>query len=77
MSSGYKERFGGRVRDIREDRGMSQEDLADQAGLHRTHISLIERGQRSVRIETIEKLAIALRTQPGDLMPPLRLPRSR
>lgn len=51
---------------------MSQEALADAAGLHRTHISLIERGQRSVRIETIERLALALRVQPSGLMPRLR-----
>ena len=33
------------------------EELADHAGLHRTHVSLIERGQQSVRLETIERLA--------------------
>ncbi|QOV89488.1 helix-turn-helix domain-containing protein [Humisphaera borealis] len=66
-------KFGGIVRDLRESRGMSQEALADSAGLHRTHISLIERGQRSVRIETIERLALALRVQPAALMPAISL----
>ena len=69
MRSGYAKRFGELVRQLREKRGLSQEELADNASLHRTHISLIERGQRSVRIETVERLAIALRVQPSALMP--------
>ena len=76
MTPGYLERFGQRIRQLREDRGMSQEDLADAANLHRTHVSLIERGGRSVRIDTIERLAIALRVQPAELMPKIKLPRA-
>ena len=72
-ASGYILRFGLRIKQLRERMGMSQEALADAAGLHRTHISLIERGQRSVRIETIEKLAMALHAQPGKLMPTIEL----
>ncbi len=41
-------------------RGLSQEDLAHLASLHRTHISLIERNRRSVRLETLDRLATAL-----------------
>jgi len=48
---------------------MSPRPLAHAAGLHRTHISLIERGRRSVRLETIEALAKALEVQPAKLMP--------
>ncbi len=76
-SSRYAKMFGKCVRKIREARGLSQEDLAYTAGLHRTHVSLIERGQRSVRIETIEKLAKALHTQPSELMPRIELSRRR
>lgn len=61
--------FGKRVRELREAAEMSQEALADAAGLHRTHISLIERGQRSARLETIEALAVAMSVQPSELMP--------
>ena len=71
---GSRRQFGVRVRGLRERRGLSQEDLADAPDLHRTHISLIERGQRSVRLETIERLAVALRVQPGELMPEVKLP---
>src|SRR5689334_15711627 len=61
--------FGLKLRELREASGMSQEDLADAAALHRTHVSLIERGQRSVRLETVERLARALQIQPAQLMP--------
>jgi transcriptional regulator with XRE-family HTH domain len=61
------------VRELREAKGVSQEALENQAGLHRTRISSIEHGQRSVRIETIERLAIALHIQPSELMPKVSL----
>lgn len=73
MISVYGQKFGRRVRDLRNTRAISQEQLADLANLHRTHISLIERGQRSVRVETIARLAMALQVQPAELMPPIRL----
>lgn len=69
--------FGARIRDLREDQGLSQEKLADMAKLHRTAITHIERASRSSTLETIEKLAKALGVQPADLMPSLELPRRR
>ena len=48
------------------------EALADAPGLHWTHISLIGRGQRSARLETVEQLAVAQRVQPSELMPDVR-----
>jgi transcriptional regulator with XRE-family HTH domain len=71
----YARQFGEKVRALREARGISQEALAHVAGLHRTHISLIERGQRSARLETIINLAIALDVQPAELMPTVELKR--
>ena len=67
----FIKRFGLRVRTLRLERGLSQEALADAADLHRTHISLIERGGRSVRLETVAAVAAALGVQPADLMPRL------
>lgn len=64
--------FGNRVREVRAERDISQEELARRAGLHRTAISFIERAERSATLETVEKLARALRVEPADLMPPLR-----
>ena len=48
---------------------MSQEEFAAQANLHRTYVSSVERGERNVTIETIEKLAHALGVPLSDLMP--------
>lgn len=48
---------------------MSQEKLADLAKLHRTYISSVERGERNVTIETVEKLAKALQVTMAQLMP--------
>ena len=50
-------------------RGLSQEALADAAGLHRTHVSLIERHRRSVRLETLVRIACALKVEPAALIP--------
>ena len=52
--------FGQRVRALREHRGLSQEALADQSGLHRTYISSIERGQRNVGLDNVLRIASAL-----------------
>lgn len=70
-TGGFVQQFGEKVRALRMKKGLSQEALADAAGLHRTHISLIERGRRSVRLETVEALAKALGVQPARLMPRL------
>lgn len=55
-----KVQFGKRLRKLREDRDLSQETLAYEAGLDRTYISSVERGKRNISIENIEKLAKAL-----------------
>ena len=56
------------VRRRRQALGFSQEELADRADLHRTYISLIERGLRSVSVETIFKLAKGLNTTGSQLL---------
>src|SRR5207245_7720594 len=68
-----KKYFAGRLRASRKARGLSQEELAHAAGLHRTHVSLIERSRRAIRLETLMRLAKALNVEPADLLPPLRL----
>jgi transcriptional regulator with XRE-family HTH domain len=59
--------FGLRVRSIRESQGLSQEDLAERAGLHRTYVSSLERGQRNVGLDNILALAQALAIPAADL----------
>jgi len=55
-----KEKFGGIVRSRRSQLGITQEELAGRAGLHRTYIADIERGARNPSLESINKLAEAL-----------------
>jgi transcriptional regulator with XRE-family HTH domain len=55
-----RDRFGHAIRKRRQELGISQEELADRADLHRTYIGDIERGERNVSLENIEKLASAL-----------------
>lgn len=54
-------KFGNTVRQLRLERGMSQEDFAYECGLHRTYIGAIERGEKTVSIETALKVADALK----------------
>ena len=55
--------FGGVLRKAREERGLSQEVLADTAALHRTYVSQIERGLKSPTLGAMNRLAIALGVQ--------------
>ena len=60
--------FGAAVRDLRERRGLSQEDLGFEADLDRTYVSGIERGVRNPTLTTIWKLAEALGVTPSRLL---------
>ena len=55
-----RERVGNNVRRLREKQGISQEELADRAELHRTYISGVERGVRNPTVVVLEKVADAL-----------------
>lgn len=60
--------FGTRVRELRRGLGLSQEDLADRANLHRTYVGSIERGERNVALLNIHRLARALGVTARDLL---------
>lgn len=62
------QQFGDRVRTLRKVRGLSQEQLAELTGLHRTYIGGIERGERNVSLINIVRLAKALDVPPSDLL---------
>lgn len=63
-----KKQFGEKIRQVRNSKKISQEELAFKAGLHRTYISDIERGARNVSLENIEKIAKALDITPEKLL---------
>ncbi|MGO8765968.1 MAG: helix-turn-helix domain-containing protein [Limisphaerales bacterium] len=60
--------LGTNVRRLREAKGWSQEDLAENANLHRTYVSGIERGVRNPSLTIVFKLATALGVEPGTLV---------
>ena len=62
------EHFGENLRRARKQAGFSQEELAVRASLHRTEIGLVERGERSVLLETAIKLAGAAEVPLADLI---------
>ena len=60
--------FGNKVRERRRILGWSQEELARRAGVHRTYIGMIERAEKNITLENIEKIARALETPLNKLM---------
>jgi transcriptional regulator with XRE-family HTH domain len=68
MSKADLERFGRRVRTERERLGMSQEELADRAGIHRTYLGGVERGERNVGLLNVLRIARALGVHPSVLV---------
>lgn len=61
-------KFGNKVREERLKQGLSQEKLAEKAGVHRTYIGMVERAEKNITLENIEKIAIALELRPKDLV---------
>ena len=63
-----RQRLGKNVRRLREEKGLSQEAFAHEAGIHRTYVSDIERGARNPTILIVEKLATSLGAIASDLL---------
>ena len=60
MSKTTLEKFGEKIREERHKQGLSQEELASRAGVHRTYIGMLERAEKNITLENIEKVAKAL-----------------
>lgn len=68
MQPDPKKLFGKKVRELRLARGISQEALADEAGVHRTFMGSVERGERNISLENVVKIAKALNCKPTKLL---------
>jgi len=74
----FRVAFGRRVRELRDQLQLSQEQLAERAGLHRNYVGGIERGERNVAIINVVKLAAGLDTSVAELFKPFdRVPKRR
>jgi len=63
-----RDRVGANVKRLREAKGLSQEQLAFDADMHRTYVSGIERGKRNPTITVLERLALALGVTSSELL---------
>lgn len=61
-------RFGEKVRALRIKKGLSQEQLANRAGFHRTYVGMIERAEKNITLENIDKISKALDCKISDLI---------
>lgn len=68
MKSKILRDFAKQIRTLRKQKGWSQEELGERAGLHRTYIGSIERSERNVSLLNIERLANAFKIRPKDLL---------
>lgn len=66
MKSQILKKFGDKVRFERTAKGLSQEELADMAGVHRTYIGMIERAEKNITLENIEKIVKSLKISLSD-----------
>ena len=60
--------FGLAVRQLREERGISQEELGQLTGLHRNHVGQIERAELNPTLKSVELIARALTVEPSELI---------
>ena len=61
-------KFGNKVRDLRINKGLSQEQLAHLSDVHRTYIGMIERAEKNVTLISIQKIAFGLGVKITDLL---------
>lgn len=66
--SRIKRRFGDRLRRLRKDRNLSQEELAFQCQLDRSYVGGVERGERNISLVNIYRIAGALGVDPSELL---------
>ncbi|WP_246055760.1 helix-turn-helix domain-containing protein [Leucobacter komagatae] len=65
-----RKEFGARLRELRKERGLSQEGLAHEAELDRSYVGQVERGERNISLDNIYRFSRALGISPADLFTP-------
>lgn len=60
--------FGGRVRDLRKAKGLSQEELGERADLHRNYVGMLERGERNPTLLNVYRIADGLEVEAAELL---------
>jgi transcriptional regulator with XRE-family HTH domain len=65
-----RDRFAARLREERKQRGLSQEALGELADLHPTYVGSVERGERNISVDNMERLAVALGLDITELLRP-------
>ncbi len=65
-------KIGKKIREMRKQKGFSQEDFAAEAQLGRTYYGRIERGEQNISIQNLIRIALALQVEMCELLPPLR-----
>jgi len=68
MQGDLQRAIGRAVRAHRLARGLSQEEFADEIGVHRTYMGALERGERNLTLQTVERLSAQLGIEPLDLL---------
>lgn len=68
MNKKILQQFGKRVREEREKRGLSQEQLGQMAKVHRTYVGMIERAEKNITLTNMQKIASALGKRVNDLV---------
>ena len=62
-------KLGKKIKKLRKEQKISQEELADKADIHRTYMGKIERGESNPPVHTVSKIAKALKVNAGELLP--------
>jgi transcriptional regulator with XRE-family HTH domain len=68
MTKNPLQKFGERVRHLRKEQALSQEEFAERCHLHRNYIGSVERGERNIALLNILKIATALQVTPAQLL---------
>jgi transcriptional regulator with XRE-family HTH domain len=68
MEGDLQRAVGRNLRRYRQERGLSQEAFADLVGVHRTYMGGLERGERNLTLQSLERIAAVIRVEPLELL---------